>query len=142
NRPRPVAPGPLAARAEGSAGGASRAALGPDHVRPGPGDRGGRLGSVVLICFVPRHLIGRSHMKLALAVLAAVALSAPPALAQETTTPPAAAEAPVSVSAEHAEHVLRQTIAQMQAGSIDYDAMVPELAEAVRAQEAGVTQML
>ena len=80
-------------------------------------------------------------MKIAIAALAAAALFAPAAaLAQEAA--PAAAEAPVSVSAEHAEHVLRQTIAELQAGTPDYDAMVPELAEAVRAQEAGVTQML
>ena len=80
-------------------------------------------------------------MKIAIAALAAAALFAPAAVvAQEAA--PAAAEAPVSVSAEHAEHVLRQTIAELQAGTPDYDAMVPELAEAVRAQEAGVTQML
>lgn len=80
-------------------------------------------------------------MKIALAALAAAALFAPAALAQDAAAPPAA-EAPVQVSAEHAEHVLRQTIAQLQAGTPDYDAMAPELAEAVRAQEAGLTQML
>lgn len=80
-------------------------------------------------------------MKIAAFALAAATLFAPAAFAQGAATPPAA-EAPVQVSAEHAEHVLRQTIAQLQAGTPDYDAMVPELAEAVRAQEAGVTQML
>ena len=81
-------------------------------------------------------------MKIAAAALAAAALFAPAALAQDAAAPPAAEAGPVSVSAEHAEHVLRETIAQLQAGTPDYDAMVPELAEAVRAQEAGVTQML
>ena len=81
-------------------------------------------------------------MKTAIAALAAAALFAPAALAQDAAAPPAAEAGPVSVSAEHAGHVLRETIAQLQAGTPDYDAMVPELAEAVRAQEAGVTQML
>lgn len=80
-------------------------------------------------------------MKTVLAALAAATLFAPAALAQDAGSAPAA-QAPASVSAEHAEHVLRQTIAQMQAGTPDYDAMVPELAEGVRAQEARVTQML
>lgn len=39
-------------------------------------------------------------------------------------------------SAMHAEHTLRETIAGLQAGTPDYDRMVPELAEAVRAQAA------
>ena len=81
-------------------------------------------------------------MKIAALALAAAALFAPAALAQDAAAPPVAEAGPVSISAEHAEHILRQTIAQLQAGTPDYDAMVPELAEAVRAQEAGVTRML
>lgn len=39
-------------------------------------------------------------------------------------------------TARHAEHRLRDTIAAMQAGTLDYATMGPELAEAVRAQSA------
>lgn len=45
-------------------------------------------------------------------------------------------------SARHAEHVLRETISALQAGAPDYDSMVPELADAVRAQSAAVTPAL
>lgn len=45
-------------------------------------------------------------------------------------------------SAMHAEHVLRDTIVAMQAGTPDYDRMVPELAEAVRAQSEQMTPAL
>jgi len=45
-------------------------------------------------------------------------------------------------SERHAEHRLRDTIAGLQAGTPDYDGMVPELAEAVRAQAAAVTPAL
>jgi len=43
---------------------------------------------------------------------------------------------------EAAEHVLRDTIAALQAGTPDYDSMVPELADAVRAQSAAMTPAL
>lgn len=45
-------------------------------------------------------------------------------------------------SAMHAEHVLRDTITAMQAGTPDYDAMSPELAEAVRGQADALGQVL
>lgn len=45
-------------------------------------------------------------------------------------------------SAMHAEHVLRDTIVALQAGAPDYDRMVPELAEAVRAQSDQMTPAL
>ncbi len=45
-------------------------------------------------------------------------------------------------TARHAEHTLRDTIADLQAGTPDYDAMVPELAEAVRTQSAAMTPAL
>lgn len=45
-------------------------------------------------------------------------------------------------SARHAEHVLRETIADLQAGTPDYDSMIPELADAVRTQEAAMTPAL
>ena len=45
-------------------------------------------------------------------------------------------------SERHAEHVLRDTIAALQAGTPDYDSMVPELADAVRAQSAAMTPAL
>lgn len=45
-------------------------------------------------------------------------------------------------TARHAEHRLRDTIAQLQAGTPDYDGMVPELAEAVRAQSAAMAPAL
>lgn len=45
-------------------------------------------------------------------------------------------------TARHAEHRLRDTIAELQAGTPDYDAMVPELAEAVRTQSAAMTPAL
>lgn len=45
-------------------------------------------------------------------------------------------------SARHAEHVLRDTIAALQAGTPDYDSMVPELADAVRTQSAAITPAL
>ncbi|WP_029086907.1 hypothetical protein [Brevundimonas aveniformis] len=46
------------------------------------------------------------------------------------------------VSARHAEHTLRDTISSLQAGTPDYDGMVPELAEAVRTQSAAMTPAL
>jgi len=46
------------------------------------------------------------------------------------------------MSARHAEHVLRDTIAGLRAGAPDYDSMVPELADAVRTQSAAMTPAL
>ena len=51
-----------------------------------------------------------------------------------------AAHAAAEVSAE--ETMLRTTIAALQAGTPNYDAMVPELADAVRAGEASITPMI
>ncbi len=45
-------------------------------------------------------------------------------------------------TARHAEHTLRDTIADLQAGTPDYDTMVPELADAVRTQSAAMTPAL
>lgn len=45
-------------------------------------------------------------------------------------------------TARHAEHRLTDTIAALQAGTPDYDGMVPELAEAVRTQSAAMTPAL
>ena len=45
-------------------------------------------------------------------------------------------------TAQHAEHRLTDTIAALQAGTPDYDGMVPELAEAVRTQSAAMTPAL
>lgn len=45
-------------------------------------------------------------------------------------------------TAQHAEHRLRDTIAALQAGTVDYDTMGPELAEAVRAQAASMQPTL
>lgn len=61
----------------------------------------------------------------------------PAALAQDAHEGHAA---PAEASAE--ETMLRATIAAMQAGAPNYDAMVPELADAVRAGEASITPMI
>ena len=51
-----------------------------------------------------------------------------------------AAHAQAEVSAE--ETMLRTTIAAIQTGTPNYDDMVPELADAVRAQDASITPMI
>lgn len=45
-------------------------------------------------------------------------------------------------TAQHAEHRLRDTIAAMQAGTLDYATLGPELAEAVRSQSASMQPTL
>lgn len=73
-----------------------------------------------------------------LAALAALAVAPLPALAQETPTDPSALPSaqPVGPSPEVVaahEAVLRKVIGELQAGKPDYDQMVPQLADAVRA---------
>lgn len=53
-----------------------------------------------------------------------------------------AAQTETSAETTAEETALRATIAAMQAGAPNYDDMVPELAEAVRAQEPMVTPMI
>jgi hypothetical protein len=56
--------------------------------------------------------------------------------AQAVPQAPAPGEAPAT------EPVLRDFIADVQAGAIDYDSMTPQLAEAVRSQAATVTPLI
>src|SRR5690606_38045508 len=69
-----------------------------------------------------------------------LALTPAAALAQNAHQGHAAPAEAEAASAEEA--MLRTTIAAMQAGAPNYDAMVPELAEAVRAGEASITPMI
>ncbi len=70
---------------------------------------------------------------------AALALAPAVAMAQDAHTGHAA-HAAAEVSAEEA--MLRTTIAALQAGAPNYDDMVAELADAVRAGEASITPMI
>ena len=89
-------------------------------------------------------------MKIAIAALAAAALIAPAAIAQEHDHgahhgdghAEHAHDAAHFASAQHAEHTLRDTIAAIQAGAPNYDRMIPELADAVRQQEAAMGPQL
>ena len=82
-------------------------------------------------------------------VLAAglVALSTPPDAAQETPTDPTAlpsaqpAGPGPEVIAAH-EAVLRKVIGELQAGTPNYDQMIPQLADAVRAANAEIQPKL
>ena len=71
---------------------------------------------------------------------AALALVPAAALAQDAHEGHGAHAQAEAASAEEA--MLRTTIAALQAGAPNYDAMVPELAEAVRTGEASITPMI
>ena len=81
-------------------------------------------------------------MKPILFAAAALALVPAAAMAQDTQAGHGdhAAHAQAEASAE--ETMLRTTIAAMQAGTPNYDDMVTELADAVRAGEASITPMI
>ncbi|MBX3479613.1 MAG: hypothetical protein KF842_04380 [Caulobacter sp.] len=71
-------------------------------------------------------------------VLCAVLLAAP---LVTISTPALAETAGATQDAAPAEAALRKTIADFQAGKPDYATMSPELAEAVRPQEAAMAQL-
>ena len=82
----------------------------------------------------------------ALALSAAVALSGSPALAQTTPTDPSAlpsepAGPTPEIIARH-QTVLTRTIADLQTGKPDFAAMTPQLADAVRQQQAAIQPAL
>ncbi|QTC90483.1 hypothetical protein [Brevundimonas goettingensis] len=68
----------------------------------------------------------------------AAARSAPPVAAPQAA--PAAPSSPAEIAA--AETALKATIAAMQAGTPNYDAMTPDLAAKVRAQATTVTPLI
>lgn len=82
-----------------------------------------------------------------LAALAALAAAPLPAIAQETPTDPSAlpsaqpAGPGPEVVAAH-EAVLRKVIGELQSGKPNYDQMVPQLADAVRAAGADISAKL
>ena len=81
----------------------------------------------------------------ALTLAAALVALSTPAAAQDTAeTPPATAQpaGPDAAAIDAHKAVLGKTIADLKAGAPDYASMGPQLAEAVRAQQEGITAKL
>ncbi len=80
-------------------------------------------------------------LALAVAGVSAPASAQTPPTETLPTEQPAAPAPPPEVVSRH-QTVLTSTIAGMQAGKPDYGSMVPQLADAVRQQEAAITPAL
>lgn len=79
------------------------------------------------------------------AAAAFVALSTPAAAQDTAETPPVTAAQPAGPDAAAVDAhkaVLTKAIADLKAGAPDYESMTPQLAEALRPQQAGLTDKL